>query len=721
VVTMTMYKMKAALLLFLTLFVACSEAGKHSKPAVRAKRIPRAEKRKIEKEKLDKYISMRKQGFDEVSNTKSAAELREYRLRKKKMKGIIHKKPVSLSSVLFPGVSPEQYSESEEIVMVADLVDSPQTQVPYEYYDLPVCKAPKMDEIKKNKFYRKNLGARLQGHELKPAPYKLNVKKSHGCQPLCVVSVKSSKLARLKKLVARLYHVQMSLDQLPVLMRNKELNYAVRGYPVGFLAPPATSSGLKSDESYLYNHLKFTITYREAPSEFAGVRITGFDVHPVSIDHKIPEKFSPTSKVETCSGKKDVGNYPDSYLKIRTDKSGQFNVLYSYEVEWVESDLAWSDRWDVYLVGSPDDEIHLFAVVNSFMIVLFLTGAIGTIMVRALRRDIAGYNEMHTLEEAQEETGWKLVHGDVFRPPRHSVFLSVAVGTGAQLATALFLTLMCSILGWLNPMRKGAALTAIILLYVLSGTVAGYVSSRLCKFCDGKAWKKNSIYTAAGLPGLLAGMFSFLNIFLTFAGAATAVSFLTIIVLLLLWICVSTPLVLLGAFLGLHSKEIEVPTKINQIARVVPPQPIHLNPIASILYGGLLPFGAVCIELAFIMGALWLHQIYYVMGFLMAVLIIVIITCAEVSMVMTYLRLCSEDHRWWWPSFFNCAGAGFYMWLYSLWFLTEQLDLVGFLPISVYMTYMSMISICFGILCGGVGTVASFWFNRIIYGSVKID
>ena len=31
--------------------------------------------------------------------------------------------------------------------------------------------------------------------------------------------------------------------------------------------------------------------------------------------------------------------------------------------------------------------------------------------------------------------------------------------------------------------------------------------------------------------------------------------------------------------------------------------------------GGILPFGSVCIELFFIMSALWLHQIYYVMGF----------------------------------------------------------------------------------------------------------
>ena len=54
-------------------------------------------------------------------------------------------------------------------------------------------------------------------------------------------------------------------------------------------------------------------------------------------------------------------------------------------------------------------------------------------MVRTLRRDISQYNQLETVEEAAEETGWKLVHGDVFRPPRLPGLLSVYVGTGVQL------------------------------------------------------------------------------------------------------------------------------------------------------------------------------------------------------------------------------------------------------------------------------------------------
>jgi transmembrane 9 superfamily protein 2/4 len=54
------------------------------------------------------------------------------------------------------------------------------------------------------------------------------------------------------------------------------------------------------------------------------------------------------------------------------------------------------------------------------MIILFLSGMVAMIMLRTLYRDISKYNQLGTQEEAQEETGWKLVHGDVFRPPSNS-------------------------------------------------------------------------------------------------------------------------------------------------------------------------------------------------------------------------------------------------------------------------------------------------------------
>ncbi len=54
------------------------------------------------------------------------------------------------------------------------------------------------------------------------------------------------------------------------------------------------------------------------------------------------------------------------------------------------------------------------------MMVLFLVGLVVMILLRTLRKDYARYaqddDDLESLERGvSEESGWKLVHGDVFR------------------------------------------------------------------------------------------------------------------------------------------------------------------------------------------------------------------------------------------------------------------------------------------------------------------
>ena len=47
-----------------------------------------------------------------------------------------------------------------------------------------------------------------------------------------------------------------------------------------------------------------------------------------------------------------------------------------------------------------DRQIHWFSIVNSIMIVLFLTGMLAMILLRALRKDISKYNDIEAVEDA---------------------------------------------------------------------------------------------------------------------------------------------------------------------------------------------------------------------------------------------------------------------------------------------------------------------------------
>ena len=97
------------------------------------------------------------------------------------------------------------------------------------------------------------------------------------------------------------------------------------------------------------------------------------------------------------------------------------------------------------------------------------------------RRDIAKYNTDDDLEESIEETGWKLVHGDVFRPPQHSRFFAAIIGSGIQLLCMIGITIFFAMLGMLSPASRGALLTAAIFLYEFMGLWAGYYAGRLYK------------------------------------------------------------------------------------------------------------------------------------------------------------------------------------------------------------------------------------------------
>ena len=49
------------------------------------------------------------------------------------------------------------------------------------------------------------------------------------------------------------------------------------------------------------------------------------------------------------------------------------------------------------------------------MTVLLLTGFLTTILLRVLKNDFLKYTRDDEMGEAEEETGWKYLHGDVFR------------------------------------------------------------------------------------------------------------------------------------------------------------------------------------------------------------------------------------------------------------------------------------------------------------------
>eukprot|EP00002_Diphylleia_rotans_P013672 TRINITY_DN2667_c0_g1_i2.p1 TRINITY_DN2667_c0_g1~~TRINITY_DN2667_c0_g1_i2.p1 ORF type:complete len:355 (-),score=65.81 TRINITY_DN2667_c0_g1_i2:497-1561(-) len=336
-------------------------------------------------------------------------------------------------------------------------------------------------------------------------------------------------------------------------------------------------------------------------------------------------------------------------------------------------------------------------------------------------QDLIRYNQPELLDDPVEESGWKMVHGDVFRAPNHPLMLSISVGSGVHILATAFASMIFAVLGFLSPANRGGLLTAIIVLYVFMGVLAGYSSSRFYKMFKGQIQKRCTFMTAMFYPGIIFLVFFILNFFIWGKKSSGAVPFTTLLALLGMWFGICTPLVYLGSYFGYRKRVIENPVRTNQIARQVPELVWYLQPVPSILMAGILPFGAVFIELFYILSSIWLHQFYYVFGFLFIVLLILVITCAEITIVMCYFQLCSEDYHWWWRSFLTSGASALYMFLYSLFYFFNKLEIHSFVSTLLFFSYTFIMCLVFFLMTGTVGFLACFWFVRKIYAAVKVE
>ena len=274
----------------------------------------------------------------------------------------------------------------------------------YAFYNLPYC-APTDIEIK-----REDLGPLLKGDRPTKTLYDIKFRESVRYKSLCRKLLADNEVSKFRQAIIDDYYFEMMIDELPVW-----------GY-VGELETRAKAASLYDSNAtryFLFTHLDFSIAYN-------GPHIIEVNV-----------SADPLQRVDLSQA------------------SSGHEVEFSYSVRWVSSDVPFSERMSRYAQYSflPQSfEIHWLSIINSFVLVLLLTGFLSIILMRVLKNDFIRYSAAtDDDDDDEEETGWKLVHGDVFRlPPAFSTFCAY-VGTGAQLFSLIFFLLVLAIMNMFYP------------------------------------------------------------------------------------------------------------------------------------------------------------------------------------------------------------------------------------------------------------------------------
>jgi hypothetical protein len=93
----------------------------------------------------------------------------------------------------------------------------------------------------------------------------------------------------------------------------------------------------------------------------------------------------------------NVSTDPSSRVDI-SDPSAPREIVFSYSVDWVhQPHLKYSNRMKLYEDSQflPSTfEIHWLSIINSFVLVLLLTGFLAVILMRILKKDFSRYMEV---------------------------------------------------------------------------------------------------------------------------------------------------------------------------------------------------------------------------------------------------------------------------------------------------------------------------------------
>ena len=622
---------------------------------------------------------------------------------------------------------PISYLKGDMVPLVAYPMTSVHTQIDASYNDWPPCQLSEEGK-------RPSLPFSL--------PYKVRLYEEVRCKTLCQVTLTEEQANKLSFHIQNAYHHNWKLHNLPAAnmatSNGAVMQHYAGGFPVGF-------GDINRKNFYVYNHAKLVVHYFTSDK---GYRIVGFAVEPLSIKHRFQAGYTwdqlkqdegQNMHLETCSSSTDSESITRDTVDFLQIVDAGEQILFTYDVYLVKSEVEWSQRWEIYLTEDNlvPDMVHIYSIVNSISVATFLSVVVSCILVRNLKRYMA--SSRGRSEDDDDRKGWKALGGHVFQPPQTLPHLFCAmVGTGTQLAFTGLLVLLLAVVNVVSPAKPGSLGMAIWIIYIFFGSpVAGYVSGRLYGNFGGNDWKSCATLTTWLFPAcVLVCLLAF-----SLTPSITKLSWVELLMWAAGWFLVSFPLIHETSKMGHHQgKNDHFPTVTASVDRSIPP-PICRDYCMELVYfiftgvspycaamtipwvtffsAGFISFVQVFLGLIFIMDSMFMHQYNWTVGYALVIYIILMATCSWLTILFVYHRLNHENPHWWWPAFF--IGGSVSVYIFGISFLyTRKLQISPWMSTYVlYFGQMFIISLGVFLLCGSMGCLAALVFVRKLFLTLR--
>lgn len=565
---------------------------------------------------------------------------------------------------------------------------------------------------------QENLGSILLGDRIYELPFTQNKAITFGvdvkCQNICSSTISPEDAKFIDSLIVDEYQYQWFIDDLPIgykyNIKNKGSEDIIEYYSNSFDVGYYDDSNEKSDyynKPLIYNHFNIMIEYSEINTD--EYVIVGTTVTPLSIKRN-----------EYQNNLKTISNYcsfTGNPKELSLDR--ETSIDYTISVKYIKTEnISYDQRWNRYLALQ---KLIISGDWNSLLILLGVNLVLSIAIYKVVLWNMNKYKQQNSFEktldmEFDDDQGWKLLLGDIYRQPPKLSLLCSLVGSGIHLLVTCIIIGILGSVGLLSPGNRGIVATGAILIFTLLPGITSFISMRLYIFYDGRLFKRNMTLNCCLVPFLAFGLLLSINLINiiklpSHIHSPSVVPFKTLFVFIPMWLIVYIPSSILGSVIAkkIYGGE-KTQRKVNKIQRLIPPQPFFSKLIILCVLVTALPFSSLFLVLkhtftddVIVNGVIPKEQFILIC----ASLIVVAYNCFIMGVIISYFLLLLENWKWCWKVYMTLfMGMFLYIFVYGCVVVESYHNFVKYLSLGLLI----------GMICGSFSFLGGIVCIKKMFG-----